>query len=1075
MVIIQYDLCHFLTILLSINTNCPFFGSRHRYAFNQTSMKKQHAIIIGAGPAGLTAAYELLKRTDIIPIILEKSGDIGGISKTVNYKGNRIDIGGHRFFSKSDRVMNWWFNIMPVQAEGQLAFNISYQHKSREIDTRSIEATSNTENDPDKVMFVRRRLSRIYFLRKFFSYPIQLSLDTLTKLGLWTTIAIMFSYLKAQLFPRKPEKNLEDFMINRFGQVLYKLFFKDYTEKVWGIPCDKISAEWGAQRIKGVSISKAIQHAIQSATKKKQPSGENSIAQKDTETSLIEQFLYPKFGPGQLWEEVARQVEDMGGKILMHHDVKRIYTSDNNTRVTAVAATNNITGETSYLEGDYFFSTMPVQELIGGLDGPIPEDVKLVAEGLQYRDFITVGILLKKMSFQDKKTGEWKQLDLKDTWIYIQEKDVKVGRLQLFNNWSPYMVKDPDTVWIGMEFFCNKTDEFWDMKDEDIKQLAINELEKIGLASAANVLDATVLRMEKTYPAYFGTYERFDVVREYVDRFENLFLVGRNGMHKYNNSDHSMLTAMVAVDNIVVGEVAKANIWEINTEQEYHEEKGALAAAREQTNALQHPTTISNLIFREPANRKLFFLAVAGIILQFTFFKLLYPAADYSNDSYTYIYVAAVNDNISVRPAGYSKFLRAFSAISSSDIALTAFQYILLQVAALYFFFTIKSFFKLRAHLAIVIFTFLLFNPAALYMANYISSDGLFSALSLMWLSHLIWLINNPQTKALIINIALLVCILSLRYNALFYPIIAATAFVVSRQRLTGKLVYTGITFLSTAIFILFISNTTYKQTGTRNFSAFGGWQLASNSLFMSHVIDIKSIQFKTTPLKELDKIVKGYLDTTRNKQQPPLISGYYLWDDHAPLKLYWFRYIKENGISDSANAWHAVGPIFSEYGATLIKKFPFQFTKAFLIPNIKEYFIPELEVFQRYNIGQDSVKQIAKQWFRYNTTRVSSPLKQKQALLLSPLRILFGASNIIFAICSIILLIKKGYTTLHSAARRILLLLSLFILINFGFSVFAAPIVFRYQYSSLIVCTLLCFLSIQLLTSPRKATNNYQ
>lgn len=516
-------------------------------------MKKQ-AIIIGAGPAGLTAAYELLKRTDIIPVILEKSGDIGGISKTVNYKGNRIDIDGHRFFSKSDRVMNWWFNIMPVQMNGKDTLTIAYQQKSREISP----AGGAGEEDPDKVMLVRKRLSRIYFLRKFFAYPIQLSLDTLRKLGLYATISILFSYLQAQLFPRKPERHLEDFMINRFGRSLYRLFFKDYTEKVWGMPCDAIAAEWGAQRIKGISVRKVIEHAVRSV---RRPAGKD-IAQKDTETSLIEQFLYPKFGPGQLWEEVARQVEAMNGKIFLHHTVKRLYTRENEALIAGIAAVNDITGETIYLEGDYFFSTMPVQELIGGLDGMVPDNVKETAAGLQYRDFITAGILLKRLS-----------QELKDTWIYIQEKDVKVGRLQLFNNWSPFMVKDPETVWVGMEFFCNQTDAFWNLPDVEILQLAIEELEKIGLATKDDVLDGTVLRMEKTYPAYFGSYDQFDRIRDYTDRFENLFLIGRNGMHKYNNSDHSMLTAMVAVDNICAGIRDKANIWAINTEQEYHEEK----------------------------------------------------------------------------------------------------------------------------------------------------------------------------------------------------------------------------------------------------------------------------------------------------------------------------------------------------------------------------------------------------------------------------------------------------------------------------------------------------------------------
>ncbi|MBV8252830.1 MAG: NAD(P)/FAD-dependent oxidoreductase [Chitinophaga sp.] len=532
-------------------------------------MPAKKAIIIGAGPAGLTAAYELLQRTNITPVVLEKSTDIGGISKTVNYKGNRIDIGGHRFFSKSDRVMEWWMNMMPLQQEAAAAFSITYQRKTREVrKPENSDTDTLVARNPDLIMLVRQRLSRIYFLKKFFNYPIQLSLDTLRKLGLATTISIMFSYMYAQLFPRKEEKSLEDFMINRFGKTLYHLFFKDYTEKVWGIACNKISAEWGAQRIKGISIGKAISHALKSAWDAGKP---KDINQKNVETSLIEQFLYPKFGPGQLWEEVAHQVTEKGGIIHMQHDVTKIFTKGN--QVTAIEAVDRTTGEATILEGDYFFSTMPMQELIADMQGDVPENVRQVAAGLLYRDFITVGILLKNLTFSDPKSGAVNPIELKDTWIYIQEKDVRVGRLQLFNNWSPYMVKDPNTTWVGMEYFCNIGDGFWELKEEEIRQIAIDELCKIGLARHEDVLDATVLRMEKTYPAYFGTYDRFDELRAYIDTFENIFLVGRNGMHKYNNSDHSMLTAMVAVDNICNGITTKSNIWSINTEQEYHEEK----------------------------------------------------------------------------------------------------------------------------------------------------------------------------------------------------------------------------------------------------------------------------------------------------------------------------------------------------------------------------------------------------------------------------------------------------------------------------------------------------------------------
>jgi protoporphyrinogen oxidase len=527
----------------------------------------KRAIIIGAGPAGLTAAWELLTRTDIIPIILEKSGDIGGISKTVNYKGNRMDIGGHRFFSKSDRVMKWWLNILPLVESADQSFTIQYQHKSHVVNNHN-----GTIADPDKVMLVRKRLSRIYFLRQFFTYPISLSIDTLRKLGIGRTAAILASYLNAQAFPRKPEKNLEDFMVNRFGKTLYELFFRDYTEKVWGVPCNEIPAEWGAQRIKGVSIRKAIEHAIKEVSK----SRSSDLAQKDVETSLIEQFLYPKLGPGQLWEEVARQVQAMGGIIHMNYDVQKIHISSD--KVEEIYAVNNVSGDGMSIEGDYFFSTMPVKELIASMIGHVPPNVLEVASGLQYRDFITVGILLSQMSSPDEKV-----LDLKDNWIYIQDNNVKVGRLQIFNNWSPYMVADPKNVWVGMEFFCNTTDAFWKLPDNDISALAVRELERIGLANSADVLDSMVLRVEKTYPAYFGAYERFGEVRTFTDQLENLFLVGRNGMHKYNNADHSMLTAMVAVDNIAAAITTKDNIWEINTEQKYHEEKSDQPKAMQTT------------------------------------------------------------------------------------------------------------------------------------------------------------------------------------------------------------------------------------------------------------------------------------------------------------------------------------------------------------------------------------------------------------------------------------------------------------------------------------------------------------
>ena len=519
------------------------------------------AIIIGAGPAGLTAAFELLMRTDIKPIILEKSEYIGGISKTVNYKGNRIDIGGHRFFSKSDRVMDWWMKMLPIANAPDKSFIISYQNKTTEVDPKKYTATT----DPDKVMLVRDRLSRIYFLKQFFDYPISLSGDTIKKLGLPKMFKIGMSYMWSRVAPIKNETTLEDFFINRFGKELYLTFFKDYTEKVWGVPCNEISSEWGAQRIKKLTISKAIAHAIKSQFKSKRP---GDLAQKDTETSLIEQFLYPKLGPGQLWEEVARIIEEMGGVIHHHQDVKKI--QHNSGQITSVDAVNSKTGEQNTYSGDYFFSTMPVQELISGLSPNAPQEIKHISDGLLYRDFITVGLLLTQLKVKDEKQAN--KL-IKDNWIYIQEREVRIGRLQIFNNWSPYMVKDQNNVWIGLEYFCNVGDSLWSKPDNEFIQFAIDELDSIGIINKADVLDKTILREEKTYPAYFGTYDRFDEIKSYVNKFENLFLIGRNGMHKYNNSDHSMLTAMTAVDNIITGIKTKENIWQINTEQDYHEKK----------------------------------------------------------------------------------------------------------------------------------------------------------------------------------------------------------------------------------------------------------------------------------------------------------------------------------------------------------------------------------------------------------------------------------------------------------------------------------------------------------------------
>jgi protoporphyrinogen oxidase len=567
------------------------------------------AVIIGAGPAGLTAGLELLRSTEIVPVILEASDEIGGISRTIRYKGNRMDIGGHRFFSKSDRVMQWWMELMPpelaAQASSETATEtlsrpaeISYQGKRRVVtvpahlheesplrgmgplhhEEREEAEEEDSEGDvaetvvvpepenPDLVMLIRPRRSRIYYLRKFFDYPITLTATTLKNLGVVRMARVGTSYAFSRVHQIRPEKSLEDFLINRFGRELYLTFFKSYTEKVWGTPCHEISAEWGAQRIKGLSLTTAVKHLVKKMFRAASEGGD--LAQKGTDTSLIERFMYPKFGPGQLWEHVAELVQRKGGEIQMGWKVERLnFAEGEPLRVTSVEAVSQ-TGERRTFAGDYFFSTMPMRDLLRAMNTPVPANVLEVSDGLQYRDFITVGLLVDRLKVTEPDGGL-----LKDTWIYIQEPDVLLGRLQIFNNWSPYLVSDSAKVWIGLEYFCYETDDLWKKSDEEMKKFAIAEVAKIGILNAVDVSDAHVVRVPKTYPAYFGTYDRFEELKTFTDGIENLFLVGRNGMHKYNNQDHSMLTAMAVVDGLAAGRVDKRALWEINTEQEYHEEK----------------------------------------------------------------------------------------------------------------------------------------------------------------------------------------------------------------------------------------------------------------------------------------------------------------------------------------------------------------------------------------------------------------------------------------------------------------------------------------------------------------------
>ena len=517
-------------------------------------MKK--VIIIGAGPAGLTAGYELQKENnkDYEVVILEADNAVGGISRTVRYKDNRMDIGGHRFFSKSEKIMNFWEELMPIQGEA------SFDDKKLNRQKPLKEAGPNPEKE-DKVILIRDRVSRIYYLKKFFDYPISLKLQTFTNMGLIRTIKAGFSYLKT-IFVKKKEDSLENFYINRFGKVLYSMFFEKYTEKLWGRHPKEISADWGAQRVKGVSIKAVIKDAFMKIFGKKS---------KEVETSLIEQFWYPKYGPGQLWETLADKFEENGGKLLKGYKVKKIKIE--NEKIKSVVC--EVNGVEVILEGDIFISTMPVKDLVLGFEGiDTPKQISEIAAGLPYIDFQTVGVLVNKLKLENKTKIKTLGNIVPDCWIYVQEPEVKMLRLQIFNNWSPYLVKDAEnTVWIGLEYTCQENDEYWNMSDEEFSKFAIKELVSMNIIEENDVIDSHREKIKKAYPAYFDTYEHMDKLIEYLNKFENLYCIGRNGQHRYNNMDHSMLTAIEAVNNIKNNIKTKDNIWNVNIEKEYHETK----------------------------------------------------------------------------------------------------------------------------------------------------------------------------------------------------------------------------------------------------------------------------------------------------------------------------------------------------------------------------------------------------------------------------------------------------------------------------------------------------------------------
>lgn len=465
-------------------------------------MPSSQVTIIGAGPAGLTAAYELASRGRPV-VIYEASDQIGGISRTETYRGYRFDIGGHRFYTKVDEVERLWHTVLGDD-------------------------------------FIERpRLSRIFYNGHFYHYPLKLQ-ETLYQLGPAESIAILASYLAAQVAPQKPEDTFEAWVINRFGRRLYEIFFRTYTEKVWGIPCNQIRAEWAAQRIKGLSLHSAVTNAL--------------LRPKKQIKTLINQFHYPTHGPGMMWETFADRIQTMGGQVRLGTRIERV--CHDQQQVTGLMLVDADRRETE-ISVDEVISSMPLAHLIRALDPPPPPDVLAAAASLRYRDFLVVGLIVDRAHLFD------------DNWIYVHSPQVQVGRIQNFKNWSEAMVPDQTKTSLGMEYFCSEGDAIWRTDDDTLIQLAARELEQLGLARAADVEDGVVIRQRRAYPVYDETYyNNLTVIRSYLNSFGNLQTIGRNGLHRYNNQDHSMLTGLLAARNLL-GE--QHDVWNVNTERSYYE------------------------------------------------------------------------------------------------------------------------------------------------------------------------------------------------------------------------------------------------------------------------------------------------------------------------------------------------------------------------------------------------------------------------------------------------------------------------------------------------------------------------
>ena len=522
-------------------------------------MKKKNVVIIGAGPAGLSTAYKLLKSSDKYDVtILENSKTVGGISKTIEFDGYKIDTGIHRFFTKNEEVNKLWNEVLKTQSKP--AYDDIILNRKKEYDKNGIDPEKE-----DKCFLKKDRYTSIYYNNKFYDYPVKLNIKTITNMGLLTFIRAGFSYLKTAILKKK-EKNLENFYINRFGKVLYKMFFESYTEKVWGLHPSKISADWGKQRVKGLSIRKIVKEYIKKLFHLKNNT--------NTETSLIDSFIYPKLGSGQVYEEMANTITKLGGKIIYEVNIKEINIKNNNINKIIYLKDN----KKETIECDICVSSMPIKNLFESLKNiNIPKTVYNSAVSLPYREFMSVGLVVAKFNMNSNSKIKTINNIIPDSWIYIQDASVKMGRLQVYNNWSPYMFNKKeeinDRVMFTLEYFCSKNDKYWNMSDNEFIDFAISEAEKLNIIKKENVINSVRIKVDKAYPAYFGTYKDINKIKKYINNnINNLYCIGRNGQHRYNNMDHSILTGLRTVDAIM-NKITKEEVWNVNVEQEYHEEK----------------------------------------------------------------------------------------------------------------------------------------------------------------------------------------------------------------------------------------------------------------------------------------------------------------------------------------------------------------------------------------------------------------------------------------------------------------------------------------------------------------------